>query len=267
MSLNQASESAVVMLQAGNYWVSGEQGLAYLAYVDESFKSRRFYLGAIMLDTAEAANLTAALDRLSEKWSATYGLPYGVELHGYEIFHGEKSWEPMKLMVRARVGIYKQLIDTVLDHDVLFYFQCIDEVALLERQTRQGYPQKFATSQVAWNFILQKLSAKASYDKTEVLIIADEEADYENRRRALAEYRVSGTPGTYLKSRLPGILDTIHFAPSHHSRLLQAIDCTLFIHQRLSMKTDTDARAIKLMDEWRDQLNNSGKIRFQGTWP
>lgn len=44
-------------------------------------------------------------------------------------------------------------------------------------------------------------------------------------------------------SRLTRVIDTIHFAPSHHSRLLQTSDLVTFLHRRRTTHTEPDRRA------------------------
>lgn len=75
------------------------------------------------------------------------------------------------------------------------------------------------------------------------MIIADELHEHDRRRRDLQDYKSYGTPGC-LSSKLPRIVDSIHFAPSHHSRLIQAGDLVAFLHHRRRVHTETDARAV-----------------------
>jgi hypothetical protein len=241
--------------------------LVYFAYVDESFNKKNFVLGSMLVEPDDVHALSVKLDELAATAAWDYKLPHDVEFHGYEMFHGEQSWSPMKQQVRARIGVYRKMIDIILAHRVIFIFQCIAEEPLRERQARTAYPENFSSSQVAWSFLLQKISQHAIDRETQTLVIADEIAEDEARRRALADYRRSGTPGSYLKSKLPGILDTIHFAPSKHSRLLQAIDCMLFIYLRRRNRIDKDPRAIKTLDEIHDQMIAAKVIREYHVWP
>lgn len=241
--------------------------MVYFAYVDESFNKKQFVLGGMLVEPDQIHSLSVSLDELAWKAYSDYNLPLDVEFHGYEMFHGEEAWEPMKKQVRARISIYRKLIDIVLDHGVIFMFQKISEERLKDRQERQSYPEKFPASQIAWNFLLQKISNHAVARETQTLVIADEIAEDEARRRALADYRRYGTPGSYLKTNLPGILDTIHFAPSKHSRMLQAVDCMLYIYLRRRNKQDKDPRAIKTLDEIHNQMVEAKCIREFHSWP
>jgi hypothetical protein len=90
-------------------------------------------------------------------------------------------------------------------------------------------------------FLRQTISAPES----DTLIIADEIAQDDQRqcRDDLRFYRQSGTNG-YRRRRLTQIIDTLHFAPSRASRLVQAADMVAFLARRILCKEDNDPRAI-----------------------
>ncbi len=76
------------------------------------------------------------------------------------------------------------------------------------------------------------------------LIIADE-VDAQARHRAdLAGYRDVGTAG-YRSRKLTRIVDTLHFAPSNASRLVQAADVIAFLYRRVFACQETDERSRK----------------------
>ncbi|MEN3616101.1 hypothetical protein AAH979_42375 [Plantactinospora sp. ZYX-F-223] len=63
-------------------------------------------------------------------------------------------------------------------------------------------------------------------------MIADE-VDHPARHRAdLTRYLVAGTGG-YRSRRLTRIVDTLHFAPSHASRLVQGAELVTFLFRRM----------------------------------
>ena len=51
-------------------------------------------------------------------WTArvTYALTEKAELHGYELFHGDKEWAPAKNTVRARIGLYRRALQVIAEH-------------------------------------------------------------------------------------------------------------------------------------------------------
>ena len=61
-----------------------------------------------------------------------------------------------------------------------------------------------------------------------VLVIADEVDGQARHHADLSSYREVGTTG-YRHRKLTRIVDTLHFAPSHASRLVQAADVITFL--------------------------------------
>ena len=106
----------------------------------------------------------------------------------------------------------------------------------------------------------------ATRDDTHVLIIADDRGDQERHRDRFATYQTEGTPGVYMHTTLDTLLDTVHFAPSHRSRMLQAADMLAFIHRRFLTVTESDPRAAENMRRlW---IKVVGERLFnQGSWP
>src|SRR6266508_3129053 len=76
------------------------------------------------------------------------------------------------------------------------------------------------------------------------LVIADEVDGQAKHRTDLSSYRDVGTTG-YRRRRLTRIVDTLHFAPSHASRLVQAADVIAFLYRRGFTHRETDERSRK----------------------
>ncbi|MFN3866058.1 MAG: DUF3800 domain-containing protein [Demequina sp.] len=82
-----------------------------------------------------------------------------------------------------------------------------------------------------------------------ILVIADERSDRDAHRQDLAMHRLEGTPGDYWRTTFNLILDTVHFAPSHHSRMLQAADhYAFFVRRRLEVPRERNPDAERAMD-------------------
>jgi len=76
------------------------------------------------------------------------------------------------------------------------------------------------------------------------LVIADEVDGQAKHRADLSSYREVGTTG-YRHRKLTRIVDTLHFAPSHASRLVQAADVIAFLYRRAFTHQETDERSRK----------------------
>jgi hypothetical protein len=76
------------------------------------------------------------------------------------------------------------------------------------------------------------------------LVIADEVDGQAKHRADLMSYQDVGTAG-YRHRKLTRIVDTLHFAPSDASRLVQAADVITFLYRRVYTHSETDERSRK----------------------
>ena len=241
----------------------------FFSYVDESFNKDRFDLGALLVSPRQALELSNDLEDVAKRAHLAYGLPARPELHGYEIFHAEGEWLPLKSLVRARIGLFDDIIDLICRYNIALLVQPISKQNL---QTKYGSRAK-PREQVAWEFLLQQIDEWAkgktygSGKPTVTLVIADQIDEHEARRRDVEQFRQSGTTAAYKRTNLDTLIDTLHFAPSHHSRLIQAIDCALFVVHRYETIKTGDPRSIATVKRWYDQLYNSGNLRSRAVWP
>lgn len=73
-------------------------------------------------------------------------------------------------------------------------------------------------------------------------MIADEVDGQDGYRRDLWQYQQTRTWG-YRGRQITRVVDTIHFAPSTSSRLVQAADLIAYMANRTATSTTTDPRA------------------------
>lgn len=90
--------------------------------------------------------------------------------------------------------------------------------------------------------LLERIDDCALEQDQLALVIADEVSEQDNYRHDLWSYQRSGTWG-YRSSKLIRIVDTIHFAPSSASRLVQAADLIAYMARRIGTHIETDERA------------------------
>ena len=180
------------------------------------------------MDDAAAGSLSQALDDVAERARRAYlpTHPAPLELHGQPLFQGTKEWEPVKHQIRALVSVYSQAMKVIGEQEVAIFLRGLD---------RQRHAARYATPWPAHEVVLQHLLERLDdYGRRldeRILVIADDINDPNRHRARLQDFRSTGTPG-YRSSRLPFILDTLHFVPSHHSRLVQAADLVTFLHRR-----------------------------------
>ncbi|MBM0201890.1 DUF3800 domain-containing protein [Micromonospora sp. STR1s_5] len=208
-----------------------------LTYVDESFTSRVYWIGALMVPDAAAIPLSEALDQVVADAVKTYGVPVDAELHGYDLFHGRKGWHGVP--PRARIAVYRAAMAAIGAQEVAVVLRGVKRQQLAKR-----YASPRPAHEVVLSHVLERVDGYAASLNEYALVIADEVHDQAAHRADLGRYRVSGTGG-YRSRKLTRIVDTLHFAPSHASRLVQAVDLVTFLFQRLEIPgTDPRATAI-----------------------
>lgn len=100
-----------------------------------------------------------------------------------------------------------------------------------------------------------------------MLVAYTDESDRSNHRALFTEYRNLGTPGSYKSTKLERLLDTVYFAPSHPSRLLQAADMLAFTYSRWHTHTESNPQARALMSRLKSKILGSGRTNSTGNWP
>lgn len=232
-----------------------------LAYVDESFNDERYDLGALLITPGAAMALVDALEKLARKvMSAHLGFNLPVEFHGHEVFHAKDGWRRMKPLVHARVGIYRRIVELVVAYaDAIF----VRSFRVSRPKTATGAPS--LRSPASWRLLLQDIDGHAGTCGGIALVIADEAPRDERRRREWWVYPDGGGIGDHLGPGLPHLLDTAYFVPSRHSRLVQSIDCVLYILHRHWTVTTGDPRQLAAVDALSGAILGSGKVTVSDT--
>jgi uncharacterized protein DUF3800 len=211
-----------------------------LAYLDESYDENRYWITGLLCPEDTLIPLTQALDTVVSGFEFAPPAPR-LELHGYELFHGEDQWKFLKKEPRRRIKVYGDALDAVAKFpDVRIFIRGIDRKRQKARYSTVIHPHK-----VVLGHLLERLDEHAEHHGDHrLLVIADEIHDAATHRSSLWDYQHSGTEG-YRPRVLTQVVDTMHFAPSHASRLLQASDLISYLHHRMSSGADTDQRALK----------------------
>jgi hypothetical protein len=206
-----------------------------LTYVDESYTSGWFTMTALLVDGPSAVALTDELDRVAITAAKAYGLDAVPEIHGYEIFQGDGVWKGVP--VRARVGVFDDVIEAVAGQNVSIIARAMDIVG---QRARYAAPEPPHT--VVLQHLLERIDERVTLLGEYALVIADEVDGQAKHRADLSAYRDVGTSG-YRHRKITRIVDTLHFAPSQASRLVQAADVITFLYRRVFTHGETDERA------------------------
>jgi hypothetical protein len=151
--------------------------------------------------------------------------------------------------------VYEQAMRAIGDQDLHIFLRGLDC-----KRHRARYMRPWPEHTIVLQHMLERLDEFGQELGEQVLVIADDIDDPERHRANLHDFRLTGTPG-YRSSRLPNILDTLHFAPSRHSRLIQAADLVTFLHRRRTTITETNPRQAQAIDRLWGHV--AGRVRHQ----
>ncbi|OIN79104.1 DUF3800 domain-containing protein [Mycobacterium malmoense] len=209
-----------------------------LAYLDESYDRRHYWITALVCPDTTLKPIIQSLDDTLAV--GEYPLHSRTELHGRDLFHGEKDFVRLHGQPRRRIKLYGEALDAIAkEPSVQIFIRGIDRAAQRARYTTPHHPHD-----VVLGHLLERIDEYAATENQPLLVIADEIQDAKHHRASLWQYQNSGTWG-YRSRVLNQVVDTIHFSPSNSSRLLQAADLVSFLNYRIKSGLDTDSRAVK----------------------
>lgn len=202
-------------------------GLMLVAYIDESYDNRE-YVGYWM---------TAVIVR--EKALATYweallaiangpGLALDTELHGSDLFHGDKAFKGMS--PNDRIAVYRRGLEVVREHAL-----CVLVAAHIPDS--EGAPSLMDWRMSVLSKLVPEIERVARAQSEFVVLVCDEEHSTTSRVVQLlhdgkASYGVHGTP----------ILETAMFCRSQHSPGVWPADLAAFLERRIDLGYGDDAK-------------------------
>jgi hypothetical protein len=231
-----------------------------LTYLDESYNAKFYLIAALLVPDSEARGLTSALDDVVEDAAFNYRkIKSNSELHGQQIFNGKGEWASLATNIEARITVYSDALQAIADHDVTIIIRSLD-IARLD--TRYG-PKHDEPHSIVLTHIIELVNEYAKASRENTIMIADEVPGQDSYRRDLSQYQRSSTWG-YKAQQITQVVDTIHFAPSAASRLVQAADLIAFMARRTSFHVENDKRAKAAIDGMWDRIQP--KIHHQQCW-
>lgn len=222
-----------------------------LMYVDESFNAQEFWLSGLVVPLKRTCDIEDALDTVVEKASSDFGVSSRAELHGYDVAQGKGDWSPLSGELRARLSVLGQALKVIgRVPDVHAY-----QFGLNRSQLRAKYAIPWPERKILIGHLAQR-AHHAMHPDDHLVIVVDASPAQDSLRAHIRDLKRSGTLSKYNSARLRRIVDTLYFAESHESRLLQASDLVSYIHLR-SRQSDKDPRAARAAKKLWD--NVSGK--------
>jgi hypothetical protein len=174
------------------------------------------------------------------------------------LFHGKDDWGALQLTPRVRIAVYAAAFDALARHDVAVIIRGVKVKRLRSRYVYPDHPHA-----VVLMHLLERIHDQAKAQDQLALVIADEVDQADTYRRSLWHFQ-RYTTGGYRSIKLDRIVDTIHFAPSRASRLVQAADPIAYLWRRLTADVERDARAVRANEALRTKIE--AKIVHRRCW-
>ena len=244
-----------------NWWESGKVAVlvCYFDEVKPEDKDQPYYwLGGLMVsDDALLAVDSRMRDLAEECFGEGHEMSTATEFHATNICSRSKnfkSWsDPGK-----RFDVLKRLA-RIVNTDGVF--------RVVVRLTVEDIAKSVNYENLAFMFLVERINAFARGKKTHALLIGDMEHQIGVNQAVsnLSRYRDSGTDYEYGQA-INNVVDTVHFAQSHHSRLLQLADTYMWIEQLLHRdeKTLSSIRADFVKFVHKEIETSPHKYKF---WP
>lgn len=234
--------------------------MSLIAYIDESYNSEMFYIGAAVASQQAWQKITIRYHELRSFCMETYGISEDAELHAVEIMGGKKLWAPLRGKHREAAGILRKALAILDDEGVQYFFWGLDISRL---HARFKYPQP--PHQIALQGILRSLNDYASHQSESeyIKLVADIVDIKEELQAQFAGYqRLSSASG--LSDTLKHLEYPIVFRDSKESAGLQAADIGAYLFHRIQRfpteRHSAAARARKPMERLLNHMTASSYI-------
>ena len=232
-----------------------------IAYLDESSDSA-YFVNALLIHEDNLIDFASRFQEFRNQAVDRYKLNPNIEFHGYDLFNANGDWVLLKNEYETIKLIFLGIIDLILSFDIEIYMK-----GVTQDNFRKRYPehtrQDIHNAAMIW--CLEKIQKQLALTKELVLVVADQEHEGESfYRENLRHFQMNPTFG-WQPVVLSNIVDTIHFAPSNASYMLQAIDLLSYANI-LVRKNVKDSRYLAFQNQLRNKLFNSGRVYYHGTW-
>ncbi|WP_176559373.1 DUF3800 domain-containing protein [Rubellimicrobium roseum] len=229
----------------------------FLFYYDEVKlhppNQKSFWLGGIGVREELVLDLEEQIGVLADDVFKSRKLERGTEFHGKEIFFGKGAFKGRKF--EDRLLILERLLGICAAPGLVRFFIRINP---------ENYVVRQETESVAFMMLVEQIDEFLKKQGSLGMIFGDfDDPAIGPSVAALSAYRKDGTQWRNGR-KIGNIIDTVHFAKSHHSRLIQLADVFLYAKQFYSYYDE---------NTWRQRFNEviaaSGvlKCTFAKNWP
>jgi hypothetical protein len=194
----------------------------YVTYFDEvkaGQGQKSYFFAGICVPMTEISTIEAKLNTLAEEVFGSKELTKNTEFHSSKIYSGKYPCKGMK--PEQRFKIFERLA-TILG-----------ESENVKRVYAEIFTDKLSATQkkpneIAFSFFCEKVQQIMKQLKQTTILIGDQDDEQMvTMIKDFARYRANGTFWKY-GVEITHIVDTVHFARSHHSRMIQLADFYAF---------------------------------------
>jgi hypothetical protein len=234
--------------------------ITYFDEVKPSAPDQPYYwLGGLMIDDHLIPTLEQEINALAVKcFGAGSGLTNQTEFHASDIASGRRNFKKVRNPA-IRFDILKELIKIYdKEHGVYRVAVRLDASKL--------YPGTDA-EELAMMYLIERVNRFCRRTSTLAMLIGDYEKEKTVNKAVqnLARYKEDGTPYAFGQD-IDQLVDTVHFAHSHNSRLLQLADTYMWTQQlrnRVGMQSGFREDLVKFI---RDDTNTYWEHTYK-YWP
>lgn len=234
--------------------------ITYFDEVKPSGSDQPFYwLGGLMVEDQFIPQLEQEINALAVHcFGAGTGLTKNTEFHATDIASGSRNFKKVRNPA-VRFEILKKLVQIYDKPDGVFRIAIRINVGKLYAGTD--------IEELALIYLVERVNQFARSKKLNAMLIGDFEKERIVNRAVqnLAHYKEDGTPFAFGHD-INAIIDTVHFAHSHNSRLLQLADTYIWTQQlryRISQQATLREELITFIVEETD-TNWPHKYKY---WP
>jgi hypothetical protein len=197
----------------------------HLIYYDEVKhdppNQNSFWLGGICAPVEIVAELEAAMNEISRDAFGDATLKRETEFHGIELCRGKGNFK--RRPFDERLDYLRRILEIIGREDLhRIYIRIIPENIAFSRKPPE---------EIAFMYLIEKVDNLLKELGTLGMMFGDyDEPNVGSSVASLSRYRQGGTD--WHRGRdIENIVDTVHFARSHHSRMIQLADVFLYCLQ------------------------------------
>ena len=176
-----------------------------------------YFVGGLSVPADEIPTLEEKANLIAEEVFETRDLTQQTEFHAAHIYFGKGAFK--RVEPKVRIDTLVRLARAISESEGTKRVYAAINTAKLYSATK--------APEFAFAHFCERVQMSLGGSKT--LLIGDQDDEHaKSMIAAFAQYRNRGTPWDY-GIKIEGIIDAVHFARSHHSRMIQLADVYLFL--------------------------------------